>query len=206
MAKVTQAHINARTEDILHAAIRLFAQRGAERTTMAEIAAEAGISAGAIYRYFPGKEDLLGAVFEHAHQENHELFAGARADTGGPLEALLTAGNRFLDGSGGEQCQVWLEVILASARDPEGFGQRHRAVHDEVVGMIGALVSAAQASGEMRTDVAVHDITTVLAAVAVGLQIMLLETNQEIDTRAALAALGTLLRADVPALAPRLVY
>ncbi|MCH7523142.1 MAG: helix-turn-helix transcriptional regulator [Chloroflexi bacterium] len=62
MTKVTQAHIDARTEAILDAAMKMIVQKGVHGATIEEIATEAGLSAGAIYRYFASKEDVLRAV------------------------------------------------------------------------------------------------------------------------------------------------
>ena len=47
-----------RTEGILHAAIKVIAQRGLEKATMEQVAEEAGISKATIYLYFKNKEDL----------------------------------------------------------------------------------------------------------------------------------------------------
>ncbi|WBL37026.1 helix-turn-helix domain containing protein [Tepidiforma flava] len=73
MAKVSQAHLEARRRSILEAAARVFSQKGIAAATMAEIAHEAGISPGAIYRYFASKEEL------------------ARAGMAGPAEAVKAA-------------------------------------------------------------------------------------------------------------------
>jgi len=55
----------ARTrDDILDAAIRLFQERGFERTTLRAIADEAGVSLGLTYRYFEGKDALVAALYE----------------------------------------------------------------------------------------------------------------------------------------------
>lgn len=67
MARVSDAHLEARRQSILEAATRVFAQKGIASATMAEIASEAGISPGAIYRYFENKEDLArGCMNESA--------------------------------------------------------------------------------------------------------------------------------------------
>jgi len=58
MARVSDAHLAARRHSILVAATKCFSQKGIDAATMAEIAAEAGISPGAIYRYFENKDDL----------------------------------------------------------------------------------------------------------------------------------------------------
>lgn len=51
-----------RTAQILRAAVTLFAARGFERTTTKDIAREAGISEGTIYKYFASKQELLLAM------------------------------------------------------------------------------------------------------------------------------------------------
>ena len=48
VAKVSDAHLEARRQSIVLAACRIFSRKGVESATMAEIAAEAGISPGAI--------------------------------------------------------------------------------------------------------------------------------------------------------------
>lgn len=58
MVRVSDAHLAARRHSILVAATKCFSQKGIAAATMAEIAAEAGISPGAIYRYFENKDDL----------------------------------------------------------------------------------------------------------------------------------------------------
>jgi AcrR family transcriptional regulator len=62
-----------RKQHILEAARRAFSQRGdVAGTTMRDIAAEAGISEGIIYRHFESKEDLF---FEAAVRPLHDAFA-----------------------------------------------------------------------------------------------------------------------------------
>lgn len=56
--------IEDRREQIIDAAMRVFAQKGFVRATNKDIAHEAGITAGLIYHYFESKEALLMAVIE----------------------------------------------------------------------------------------------------------------------------------------------
>jgi len=62
MPKVSDAHRSARREQILDAAIRCVGREGFHRTTMAHVIAESGLSSGAVYGYFKGKEDLIKAI------------------------------------------------------------------------------------------------------------------------------------------------
>ena len=50
-------------ERILEAALRLFAERGYEATTMRDVAREAGASLGLAYRYFGSKEEFALALY-----------------------------------------------------------------------------------------------------------------------------------------------
>src|SRR3954463_8979426 len=59
MPRVTQEYRDARRDEIADAALRCFAERGVQRTSMADIIAESGLSAGAIYGHFESKQQLV---------------------------------------------------------------------------------------------------------------------------------------------------
>jgi AcrR family transcriptional regulator len=54
-----------RLDQIVAAGTRVFAARGYRRTLMSDVAAEAGLSPGALYRYVEGKDALFGLLFTH---------------------------------------------------------------------------------------------------------------------------------------------
>jgi TetR/AcrR family transcriptional regulator, transcriptional repressor of aconitase len=64
MPKVDQEHLDARRAQIVDAARVRFAAQGFAGTSMGDIVAESGLSTGAIYRYFAGKDELVLAVCE----------------------------------------------------------------------------------------------------------------------------------------------
>lgn len=57
---------DARRSRMLGAATRVFARSSFEQASMDEIASEAGVGKPTLYRYFPSKDALFIAVFEHA--------------------------------------------------------------------------------------------------------------------------------------------
>src|SRR5689334_6249736 len=57
--RLTDERREARRAEIVAAARRCFARDGFHQTSMPDIAREAGMSAGAFYRYFPSKEDVI---------------------------------------------------------------------------------------------------------------------------------------------------
>ena len=64
MPKVTQQYRDARRDQILGAARRCFLRDGFHSTSMQDLFAEAGLSAGAVYRYFASKDEVIVAIAE----------------------------------------------------------------------------------------------------------------------------------------------
>jgi len=79
MPKVTDEHRDRRRRQILDAAVACFDRRGLHATTTDEIVAEAGLSAGAIYRYFDSKDAIIEAVAAERHAHERSLLADAIA-------------------------------------------------------------------------------------------------------------------------------
>lgn len=62
----------SRKDRIMEAALRIFAEKGYQNTTITEISKEAGVSEATIYEYFGTKEDLLFAIPEKISNEGYE--------------------------------------------------------------------------------------------------------------------------------------
>lgn len=59
MPKVSEEHLEAKREIILHAALACFARDGFHKTKMSDIAEMAGVSDGLAYRYFSSKDAII---------------------------------------------------------------------------------------------------------------------------------------------------
>jgi len=80
MPKVSQEHLDARRQQIVDAARVRFASHGFARTSMSDLVEASGLSVGAIYRYFTGKDELVAAICEEGEQAfPTELTADALA-------------------------------------------------------------------------------------------------------------------------------
>ena len=66
MPRVTAAHEQEVRERIVLAALRVFGERGFHGATIADVVRESGLSVGAIYTYFKGKDDLFLATCDLA--------------------------------------------------------------------------------------------------------------------------------------------
>jgi|SRR2546422_5946251 len=73
MPKVTEAHTEARREQIMEAASHCFSREGFHKTTINDICRESALSPGAIYRYFPSKEEIIAATAEQSLQRSIAL-------------------------------------------------------------------------------------------------------------------------------------
>jgi len=80
MPKKSEAHMEARRQQILDAAIRCFARSGVQAASMRDIGREADLSLGALYVHFRNKQELIDAAFEAGNQRIEELQAALGGD------------------------------------------------------------------------------------------------------------------------------
>ena len=84
--------VQARREQIVRAATRIFAEKGFRRATTREVAREAGVSEGTIYNYFEDKDALLMAILHKLNETERraaDFEEGMAADFQGFLEQYL---------------------------------------------------------------------------------------------------------------------
>jgi AcrR family transcriptional regulator len=91
MPRVSEDRLEARRQLILHAAVACFARDGFHKTTMSDIAAEAGISDGLAYRYFSGKEEIIREVARLSAGQSQAAMAPPLDpdDVAGMLDLLM---------------------------------------------------------------------------------------------------------------------
>ncbi|WP_051941296.1 TetR/AcrR family transcriptional regulator [Phaeacidiphilus oryzae] len=149
MPRITPERREARRAQIVGAARRCFSRDGFHQTSMPDIAAEADVSAGAAYRYFASKDEIILAIAEDAFRL---VFApiqqlAATTDHASPADlvaASLKALNAddIVDAAGGRvpveellRCgvQSWSELLRSEtvhARALEGFQGMLRSIAD----------------------------------------------------------------------------
>lgn len=119
MPKVTEEYRENRRDEIASAAMRAFHRRGFQATSMADIIAESGLSAGAIYNHFKSKSDIVLSVATRVIGARlGEVEALARDKPMPPpahLIRVLMAG-MFRDlGQPGLLVQIWGEAVTDPA-------------------------------------------------------------------------------------------
>jgi AcrR family transcriptional regulator len=173
MARVTEAHIEARRDQIVDAAWACFARKGYHQTTMQEIADEAGISAGAIYRYYAGKEAVLKAISERSREMSSALVAAARTMTADPLDTIEVLGRTMLSLFSEPEfktvarvnIEIWPEILR---NDELSDGLREELTF--WLSAITGLFAEAQRKGELHADVDPRALATVLICAWEGMR------------------------------------
>lgn len=91
MPRITPERREAKRAQIVGAARRCFSRDGFHQTSMPDIAAEAGVSAGAPYRYFASKEEIILAIAADAFRLIFEPVTRLTADNDAASVADLVA-------------------------------------------------------------------------------------------------------------------
>ncbi|WP_344390678.1 TetR/AcrR family transcriptional regulator [Streptomyces vastus] len=176
MARVTQEHLDARRRQILDGAALCFARNGFHATSMQDVLKEVDLSAGAVYRYFSGKNELIKAIVTEVLAEVREGFeAAARQSPPPPPDELVgRVMGSVIEGRVGMIhngefvyprliIQVWAETMRneeLSAVFHDGFGSVRAAWMKVVQGY--------QDAGMMRDDVPAESVARTMIATAQG--------------------------------------
>lgn len=114
MPKITDVRRNLRRRQIADAALRCFVRNGFEATSMADIIAEADLSAGAIYLHYENKQDLVNQVVEHVlTKRTQELERLATSDpVPEPAQVIRDFVDRLRSGSGADiRVHMWSTAL-----------------------------------------------------------------------------------------------
>lgn len=103
MPRVTAAHEQEVRERIVTAALRVFGERGLHGATMQDVVRESGLSVGAIYTYFRGKDELFMAACDLASGRGLGELAARLAAGRTTAEKLAIAVAFFFDAAEGHE-------------------------------------------------------------------------------------------------------
>lgn len=151
---------------------------------MQEICAEANISAGALYRYYASKAEIIGAIAEEKQGDSDDRFFRA-AQTSSVVDALsviaLDFFEKFAEGDGAVIADIFAECIRDDAI-AEALHEIHGRIHAHCV----EVIKAGQARGEVDRTLEPEQTANILFAAieGIGLRRAFL---RETDPHAALA-------------------
>ena len=129
---------------ILDAARDVFAARGIDAASLDEVAARAGLTKGAIYSNFAGKDALIYALMDREVRAREDLAGTAAL---GSSDAARAVGAAMWEAQGeqAEWQRLFLEFWLRAQRDPDilvEFAERRRAVRASLARRLAAELDA----------------------------------------------------------------
>lgn len=96
MRRTNEERSRTTRHDLVAAACRLFAEEGYAGASLAQIAAEAGTTTGAVYHHWENKQELFHAVVEQVHADLHRVLRSRSGGPGTPSDRLKASGSLFL--------------------------------------------------------------------------------------------------------------
>jgi AcrR family transcriptional regulator len=156
------------TQRILDAAKTCFVRSGFQGASMQEICAEAGMSPGAVYRYFASKEAIIEAICEADRREDARLF---EAILGNPdvIEGLVFGAMTHIRYVHETNAAPLFAQICAEAMRNDAVESTCRFHMEQVQAMFRAYIGAAQARGEIDPPVELDILVPALMAVVHGM-------------------------------------
>ncbi|TDD64080.1 TetR/AcrR family transcriptional regulator [Jiangella aurantiaca] len=196
MPRVSEAHLAARRQQILEAAWRCFSRQGFHATSMQDVFAESGMSAGAVYRYFPSKADLVRTTAEGiagiADEEFQEMLASDPVPR--PDEALrralvhITA--RTASEGVADRTKIALHVWSEAIRDDE-IRSIVTIIADRLIGRWAELAERWREAGYLAADADPQQVASTMYGVMIGFvaqrHILGIETDDYLDGFSALS-------------------
>ena len=136
-------------DDVIDAAVREFNQRGYEATSMGHVASVLGISKSALYHHISSKEEILKYAVTRAQDALDGVVDKAEASDASPGEKVRALIYGSIEVLCADQESVSLLLRLGGHSELELRALRRRR---EFTRRVIPLIDAAQASGEIRSD------------------------------------------------------
>jgi AcrR family transcriptional regulator len=193
MPKVSEEYLEARRQQVLHAAEICFARKGFSETTMQDIARAAGVSYGVVYHYFDSKEDIIVAGSTPALEARAERFAQAE-QKGHAVEVLKEvlrlSCERWADPASEQELRLRAQLFAESLRNRR-IGEIIDGARDYRA-RYRAIVQRGQERGEINAEVDPEAVAQVFVAIQLGME-TLKSADPTIDVHRYLHATAALL-------------
>lgn len=134
---------------LIEVATSLFADRGYEGTSIEAVLAAAGVSRGALYHHFAGKEALFKAVLQALSERVTAQVTEAISDCTDPIDAMHTGALAWIDLAGDPVIQ---RVMLVDAVSVLGWEQWQAMDEGRTVGATRAMLQAVSDSGRLPQE------------------------------------------------------
>ena len=168
MTTISRTRLNPeqRKQQLLQAAIEVFARRGIGRAAHADIASATKVSVPTVFNYFKTREDLVDAVLSHVESEIIQFAERHHSHPWrDPMETLLEFSYEFLDLAQEKPnlIKIWLEWS-ASVRDD--VWPRYLSFKEQIVDIVEPTIQRGLDQGIFNSSLGGRSLTRMLLAQA----------------------------------------
>jgi len=183
-----------RRRQVAHALLRSVGRRGLARTTLADVADEAGVSVGLVQSYFRTKSQLLRFGVEYMYKQGEARLL-ALAEGAGPASVrdwTLRASETLLplDDERRLELTVWLEFLPVTMADPE-MSRLHRTTTQQLLDAFAHAFGEGRRLGELPPSLDARAEAAALVAFVDGLTLHHLVTGGDFAEDAIRTSLAT---------------
>jgi AcrR family transcriptional regulator len=186
MPRRSAAHAEAMRQKILEGGRRAFVTGGFRGATVPSIAAEAGVSVGLIYRYFPSKEELFLELCLSGTPDELRDLAHRLAPIDDPIERLTLAIDAYFDSLLQAIGAPLVLQALAAAPADERVRAALRRRGDDLRGFSAAFLADCARRGELEPDADVDHLAAVTTMLLDAVLVTVAEQGDRLDRAAVL--------------------
>jgi AcrR family transcriptional regulator len=170
--RVSEDHLTARRDQIIDAATARFAANGFQATGMADVIAASGLSAGAVYRYFRSKDELIEAIIDRVLGQAAGRFQQllGEDDAPAPAEAVAAAVDLVSTVAGRgpvDTTRVTVQAWAEALRTPGVAAVAQRA-YRTIRGYFAEVARRAQATGQLPRDADPEQVAAGMLSLVLG--------------------------------------
>ena len=192
MPKVSEEHKVARKRQIVKAATTCFSNKGLHHSTMSDICREANLSAGAVYGYFTGKDELIKAISEETYRENSVAVDQIEKSEGNAFLTLDAFADHFFGQIEYSPVAIDIEFWSESLRNQK-VKSILRSDFDLHMKIFVKFVKNAQENGVFNKEVSPEALIRIVTAIYKGLMVQK-AIEENIDIKSVIKELKTMLR------------
>jgi AcrR family transcriptional regulator len=140
-----------RREQILSAALKVFAAKGFAATKISDIAARAALSHGLVYHYFKSKEDIFYSLLKRAMDTSSQSLIMVDNAPLSPIEKVRRTARYILEGMDNYEDSAYYFLIVMHASVMEDTNEEHKdlmSVSNVAIEIMAKIIAAGQEAGE----------------------------------------------------------
>jgi TetR/AcrR family acrAB operon transcriptional repressor len=174
-------------QNLLNAALKVFSRKGYSATRLEDIAAEAGVTRGAIYHHFGGKEELFKELVTERSSGINQLTEQIIREGGSPATTLRRLLVRLFEfGEEDDDYRAMLEIATDKVEftgELEDLSRQNIRGRRALIRLLANLIRKGIETGEFRADLSVKDAAIAVAGFLNGVGLLWVQDPDSFSIR-----------------------